>query len=162
MQHFAASAPPESLDASEAARGAAEAALVDRLGDVAGAHVAVIGGGALEAMCALIRAGCAAVAEIAVADRVQVEPVEIVVVPLAASAQAAAQAMPTALRALLPGGRIVLRDPTGRIGGDLATVLRAHGFSAVRVQPAAPGCLVTGERPIFGRLVQGLQAGARA
>jgi len=131
----------------------AEADLIGRLGDVAGAHVAVIGGGALETMCALIRAGCAAVVEIAVTDRGQIEPVEIAVVPHAVSLPAAARAVPLAMRTLLPGGRIVLRDPTGLLGRDLGVMLRAHGFSAVRVRQSDHGCVVSGERPIFGRMV---------
>jgi hypothetical protein len=135
-----------------------EADLIGRLGDVAGAHVAVIGGGALETMCALIRAGCSAVVEIAMTDRGQIEPVEIAVVPQAASLPAAARTVPLAMRALLPGGRIVLRDPTGLLGRDLGVMLRANGFSAVRVLPSDHGCVVSGERPIFGRMVAGARA----
>jgi hypothetical protein len=132
--------------------------LIGRLGDIAGAHVAVIGGGSLEVMCALIRAGCAAVVEIAVAERARIEPVEIAVVPHAASVAEAARALPVALRALLPGGRIVLRDPGCRLARDMSAMLRANGFSAVRVQSSAQGCLVSGERPIFGRLAVGARA----
>ncbi len=133
--------------------------LIGRLGGVAGAHVAVIGAGSLETMCALIRAGCAAVVEIAAATaRAPLEPVEYVVSPQVNSVQAAAQAMPVVMRALLPGGRIALRNPAGLLGAELAAMLRAHGFSGVRVHASADGCVVVGERPIFGKMTMQARA----
>ena len=138
--------------ATTAAPAGLEAELVGRLGEVAGARVAVIGGGSLDVMCALIRAGCAAVSEIAVTERARLEAAEIAIVPRAASLAAVAQAVPVALRSLLPGGRIVLRDPTCQLARDFADLLRTSGFSKIRVTRGESGCFVTGERPIFGRL----------
>jgi hypothetical protein len=71
--------------------------------------------------------------------------------------------MPAVLRALLPGGRVVLRDPTCRLGPDLAALLRAHGFSAVRVRHVGTACMVSAERPIFGfRMFHPASMGARS
>jgi hypothetical protein len=126
------------------------AALLDAVGDVAGAHVAVLGAGALPVLCGLIRRGAAAAAELALSDRAIADPAEIVVVPRIASGQQAAQAIALARRALLPCGRIVMRDVSGVLERDIAALLRSAGFVGIRTGRDADGAIVSGEWPMFG------------
>jgi hypothetical protein len=128
--------------------------LLDAIGPLPGARVLVIGHGALETMCTLIRRGCAAATELRSGDRLQPDPesVDAVVVPRVGSAAEAGDAIARAARALAPGGHIALRDVTGQLDRPVAALLRVHGFSALRARPTPTGTVISAERPIFGPL----------
>jgi hypothetical protein len=126
--------------------------ILEHLGDLTGTDVVVIGAGAIDTMCALIRAGCATVTETTVTDRCHANSAEIAVVPHVAATDDALRAIGLAFRALLPGGRIVMCDPTGSVSGAITAALGAKGFSAVRVRITDHGHFVHAERPIFGRI----------
>jgi hypothetical protein len=128
--------------------------LLDTAGPLAGARVLVIGHDALETMCALIRRGCAAATEMRFGDTLSPEPdsADAVLVPRVASAADAADAIARAARALTMGGRIVLRDVSFGLRQTVATLLRIHGFSAMRARMTRAGTVITAERPMHGPL----------
>ena len=132
--------------------GIADVSLLECTGPVEDAHVLVIGE-ALEVMCALIRRGCVAAAEMALQDRVKVDRVDIVVVPRLGDAARAAQAVALARGALAPFGRIVMRDASEPLARVAAALLRTQGFSAIRVRVVGGWTLVTAERPWFGPIL---------
>jgi hypothetical protein len=134
---------------------AADVALLDSVGPVEDAHVLVIGDATLGMLCGLIRRGCTAAAEMQLHDRPITEPVEIVVVPRLGRQDDAARAVELARRVLQPGGRIVLRDPTGALAQETAELLRRHGFSGVALRPWSDGTLISAERPSFGPFARG-------
>ncbi len=121
---------------------------------VAGARALVIGHGALEAMCGLIRRGCTAAAEWPLHDRRAPEPdsADIVIVPEVGSFDEAREAIAVGGRALAMGGQIAVGDATGALAPRIVALLRAQGFCSVRTRAAAHGTVVTAERPIFGPL----------
>jgi hypothetical protein len=132
----------------------ADATLLACVGPVAGAHALVIGHNALDAMCELIRGGCAAATEMQIGDRIGPDPdsAEIVLVPHVTSTAQAGDAIARARRALMMGGRIAVRDATGLLRQQLAALLCAHGFCAVTARQTPDGTVLTAERPIFGPL----------
>lgn len=117
-------------------------------------------GEALEVMCALIRRGCAAAAEVLLSRRptagcgdiatTDIAPAGIAVVPRLQSPELAAAAVALARRVLEPCGRIVLRDSSETLARHAASLLRNGGFSAIRVRVLPDATLVTAERPFFG------------
>jgi hypothetical protein len=126
-------------------------ALFSAVGPVEGLHVLVIGSDTLEVMCGLIRRGCAAAAEIALKDRpAGTEPADIAILPQLRSLTEAAGAVALAGRLVLPGGRLVLRDCTGRLAGAIAAVLPQHGFSTPRRFTDGRQVVLAAERPFFG------------
>jgi hypothetical protein len=133
---------------------AADAALLDAAEPVAGSRVLVIGRGALETVCGLIRRGCTAATELADCDHAatEAESVETVVVPSVATMGEAQTAVAVATRALIQGGRIALCAPAGALRRHLPALLGAHGFAAVRAWPSPGGAVLTAERPMFGPL----------
>jgi hypothetical protein len=128
--------------------------LLDAVGPLAGARVLVIGQDALETMCALIRRGCAAATEMRIGDRLAPEPesADAVLVPYLSGAAEAGDAIARASRALAMGGRIALRDVSCELRQTVATLLRMHGFSRMRVRVTRAGAVISAERPIFGPL----------
>ncbi len=142
--------PLEQAQADDPSLASLHAGLLDHAGEVAGAHVLVLGPGSLPVLCGLIRRGAAAAAEAGLAERASVDPAELIVVPRAASLQQAAQAVAIARRALLPCGRIVLRDLSGGLAREIAALLRAAGFVAIRASDDGDGPIITAERPLFG------------
>lgn len=116
----------------------------------------MIGHGALETVCGLIRRGCTA-AELQTGSRVAPEAnsAEAVVVPRAATLVEAQAAIAVAARALIMGGRIVVRETSGGLRQPVVALLRLHGFCAIEARPTTEGTLVTAERPIFGPLHRG-------
>jgi len=128
--------------------------LLDLVGPLAGARVLVIGHGAIETLCALLRRGCAAATEMRPGDCLMPEhdSADAVLVPRIASAAAAEDAIMRAARALTQGGHVALRDATSLLRGPIAALLRRHGFSGLRVRATGAGTLIGAERPIFGPL----------
>jgi hypothetical protein len=128
--------------------------LLDTVGPLAGARVLVIGHGSLETMCALIQRGCAAASETRFGDRLSPEPdsVDAVLVPCVTTAAEAGDAIARASRALSMGGRIALRDVGFDLRQTVATLLRVHGFAAMRTRMTRAGTVISAERPIFGPL----------
>jgi hypothetical protein len=133
----------------------ADIALLDCVGRVDDARVLVIGDATLSMLCGLIRRGCTAAAEMQLHDRPISEPADIVVVPHLEGPDCASRAIAQARRVLQPGGRIVLRDPTGSLARQTASLLRMQGFSAVSVRPWSDGSLISAERPSFGPVLRG-------
>jgi hypothetical protein len=134
---------------------AADIALLDCVGRVDETQVLVIGDATLSMLCGLIRRGCTAAAEMQLHDRPISEPADIVVVPHLEGADCASRVVALARRVLQPGGRIVLRDPTGALALQAAHLLRMQGFSAVSVRPWSDGALISAERPSFGPVLRG-------
>ena len=131
----------------------AEAALLASIGDVAGHRALVLGRGALDVMCGLIRAGAAEVTELCRNDRPEAASADVVVVPDLATDQLAPGIIERARRALVGAGRIVLRcpiDPSGRLIRSVNRALRLHGFSAVRQRRIGMRILVTARLPFSG------------
>jgi hypothetical protein len=87
-------------------------------------------------------------------DRPISEPADIVVVPQLEGPDCASRAVALARRVLQPGGRIVLRDPTGALARQTASLLRMEGFSDVSVRPWSDGSLISAERPSFGPVLR--------
>ena len=115
-------------------------------------HVLVIGDDTLDLMCALLRRGCGAVTVMRPHEGVRPEPVELVVVPAVRDAATAAHALALARRALGAGGRLVLHvphDPGHAVTTDIARVLRAQAFGAVRIQELDDGTVLSAELPCF-------------
>jgi hypothetical protein len=134
---------------------AADIALLDCVGRVDETRVLVIGDATLSMLCGLIRRGCTAAAEMQLHDRPISEPADIVVVPHLEGPDCASRVVALARRVLQPGGRIVLRDPTGALALQTAHLLRMQGFSAVSVRPWSDGALISAERPSFGPVLRG-------
>jgi len=132
-------------------------ALFDSLEPLAGVHALVIGPGALEAVCGLIRGGCAAATELPTDSRLALEAgsADAAIVPLLGSLAEAREAVALAGRALAMGGRIVLRDTTGRLSQEVTSLLRAQGFCSVEAYATPEGMVLTAERPMFGPLHRG-------
>jgi len=126
--------------------------LLDLIGPLAGAHVLVIGPGALETVCGLIRRGCAAAAEVPDPMRglPDAEEADAVLVPAVASLTQAWAAVVLAKRVLSMAGRIALRDASFRLGPQLAALLRVQGFCAVRTRKTPEGTVLSGTLPLFG------------
>ena len=129
--------------------------MLDAAAPLESAHAIVVGRGSLEVLCALIGQGCSAATVMAHGGRLPPERAELVLVPLVASLDEAHHAIAIARRALLPCGRIVLRDPNGTLAARMARMLRAAGFSAVRIRPCqahdgVDGAIVSADWPMFG------------
>jgi hypothetical protein len=126
------------------------AALLDAAEPLPDAHVLVIGPRSLDIVCGLIRRGCAAALEIPLAGPSSTEPAELVIVPGVDSLEQATAAASLARRSLLPCGRIVMLDTTGRFATSVALMLRRAGVSGVRSRPIAGGILLRADWPMFG------------
>ncbi len=112
-----------------------DGALLDRLGDVAGDRVLVLGAH-IGIMCELIRRGCREVTELELNERLDVCTVDLVIVPSVGSADAAACAIVHARRALTPSGRMLVRTTTAataELSRAIERTLRLHGFSSIGV-----------------------------
>lgn len=122
-----------------------------------GARVLVVGHGALDLICGLIRRGCMAATEIQVQGQLapDADSADLLLAPHLESLTEGRTAIGWAARALVMGGRIGLRDVSGRHWPALATLLRTHGFCQVRSHARPEGVVVTAERPIFGPLHRG-------
>jgi hypothetical protein len=150
---------PFSRSSATPAIAGCDSALLDIAGPLDNSHVLVIGHGALEAICALIRTGCAAATE-AVADRPTAETADVVLVPRL-SADTLARTVALTHRALLPGGRCVMAAGSELLARQAAALMRIRGFSCIRVRATADGTLVCAERPWFGPLAQPVVAARR-
>jgi chloramphenicol 3-O-phosphotransferase len=115
-----------------------DTALLEFLGDLSNTHAVVLGEGALEFMCALLRRNCIAATAMRWNEKVEAEIADLVVVPHVACLKVVEQALWQARRAMLPNGRIVLRvenDRTGWMAFSAARLLRTQGFASIRVRP---------------------------
>ncbi len=132
----------------------ADGDVLDGMEPLEGARALVIGHGALETICGLIRRGCTAATEVPVCDRRAPDPdsADIVIVPDVGSVAEARTAMAMAARVLVMGGHIAFGDGTGALGPEIADLLRAHGFCTIRSRDTRAGTVVTAERPMFGPL----------
>jgi hypothetical protein len=142
--------------ATQATRIDPDAAVLQLAGPVRGEHVLIMGGSALEVMCALQRKGASEVTLLRQGVRPEQHTADLVIAAAVASLEHAASAMAHATRALTESGRIILRtvaDPTGRLAQAIARMFRLQGFSGVRVRPTGEGALVVGSRPFFGPVV---------
>jgi hypothetical protein len=127
--------------------------LLDRLDPLPGARVLVIGPGAPETVRDLIRGGCATVTAIPEGESLPgAELADAAVVLQDETLVKTEAAIATAARAMIRGGRIVLREAADRLVPTLAAMLRANGFCPVEVWATADGTVLTAERPFFGPL----------
>ncbi|MBW4093327.1 MAG: hypothetical protein HIU82_19840 [Proteobacteria bacterium] len=132
-----------------------DAALVKVLGDVTDAHILILGPGALELICVLIRTGCGAITELRQHERPEPRMADIVILPKVGSLDAAATTIGHARRALVPTGRILVRiaaDPAGRLVPAIVRMLRVHGFTDVRQHRRGTEALLSAVLPMFGPL----------
>lgn len=129
--------------------GAPGDALLEDVEPPPGGHALVIGRRTLETLCGLLRRGCLRATELQPWDPAALRPEEaqLAVLPDPASLAEAEAAVAIARRALRGGGRIAIRDTAGRLGRDLAALLRAQGFVAVATRDTPQGALVLGEWP---------------
>jgi hypothetical protein len=127
-------------------------AMLDAAGPLSGAHALVIGHAALDVLCGLIGRGCSAAVELQPDAHLPGEPAEIVLVPDVENLDMAAWAIAQARRSLLPCGRMVMLERTGRLSAQVSQMLRSAGFSGVKLRPGAEGTLITADWPMFGRL----------
>ena len=132
-----------------------DAALVAVLGDVTDEHILILGHGALDLMCVLIRAGCGAITELRQHERPEPRIADIVILPKVGSLDAAATTIGHARRALVPTGRILVRpaaDTAGRLAPAIVRTLRIHGFTDVRQHRVGTEALLSAVLPMFGPL----------
>jgi hypothetical protein len=144
----AASAPSARTAAPDA--GDPALALLDGLAAQAARHVLVLGHGALELMCALIRGGSHEVTELRAGDRPEATTADLVLVPQVRSADQAVMLVGHARRALVPTGRVVL-GVSGKLATGLVRILRLHGFSAICRRDRVSGSVVSAVLPAFPR-----------
>ncbi|MDR3537756.1 MAG: hypothetical protein P4L71_14760 [Acetobacteraceae bacterium] len=123
-------------------------ALLDGLTGLEDERVLILGHGAVELMCALIRGGCQEVTELRSCDRPEPHVADLVLVPQLASVEQAAMIAGHARRALVPTGRIVLGAP-GHLAVPVSRVLRLHGFSGLRRRDGAGGSVLSACLPAF-------------
>lgn len=123
-------------------------ALLDGLTGLERDRVLIIGHGAVELMCALIRGGCQEVTELRRGDRPEAGIADLVLVPQLASADQAAIVIGHARRALLPTGGVVIGTP-GHLATTLTRTLRLFGFSALHRRDAASGSVLSACLPLF-------------
>ncbi len=122
--------------------------LLEDLEPPPGGRALVIGHHRLDVLCGLIRQGCTQAAELCSHDRggAGAESAQIVVLIDPASLEEAASLLATAWRALDHGGRILVRDPSGR-RYQLEGLLRAQGFIAISARETPRGTIILGRRP---------------
>lgn len=136
----------------------ADDVLLDWAEPLQGARVLVVGHGALDLICGLIRRGCTAATEIQAHCRLapDADSADLMLVPHVESLADGRAAIGWAVRALVMGGRIAVRDASGgRLRPELAALLRTYGFCRVRTHARPDGVVLTAERPIFGPLHRG-------
>lgn len=132
--------------------------LVRGLGDVADTHALVIGEHTLELVCLLIRRGCAAAGTLRWHEKAEPAAANLVVVSSLPRQQSTDEVLRQARRALLPGGRVVLRVAAKRpkaLVAMIAGTLQRHGFGPARLTAAAGGMLIEAELPRFGGVLHG-------
>jgi hypothetical protein len=126
------------------------AGLLHAAGDVSDEHVLVVGGNALDLMCALFRGGVAEAILLRPGVRPDHETTDLVIVTEVKSLDYAAAAVMHARRALTKSGRIVLRvsaTPERCPVREVARMLRTDGFASVRIRQFSDHAILTGEIP---------------
>lgn len=129
------------------------AVLLAAIGDIANERAVILGQGALDVMCALIRAGAAEVTELCGTARPEANSADLVVVPSVESPGEIPPVIRSARRTLASAGRLVLRfpnDPAGHLARKTARDLRLQGFSIVRQRRIGTQTVLTAELPLFG------------
>jgi hypothetical protein len=127
--------------------------LLAAIGDIVGERAVILGQGAVDVMCALIRAGAPEVTELAHSARLDANSVDLMVVPNVASLDQAEATIRQARRALASAGRLVLRfpnDPAAHLARKTGQHLRLQGFSIVRQKRIGTQTVLTAELPLFG------------
>ena len=124
-------------------------ALPDELDPPSGAHALVIGQQTLEALCGLIRRGCAGGTERRPGEQAGPRPdsAEIAVLSDPASITEAAVSVAMARRALAAGGRIAICNACGLHRRALVALLHIQGFQGIRTHHTPAGLLILGEFP---------------
>ena len=133
-------------------------ALFQIVGEVRSKRVLIIGSGALNIMCALLRRGAAAATLLRQGVRPEQHTADLAIAIEIGSEDRAVSAIAHARRALATSGRIILVtaiDPTRRLAEAAARTLRLNGFSAVRIRTIGDHALVAGEFAGFGAAAHG-------
>lgn len=129
------------------------AALLQAAGEVRGEHILIIGSGALDIMCALLRKGAAAATMLRQGVRPEQRTAELALATGIDTMDHAESAITHARRALTTGGRVILAtavDPTRRLALAVARTLHMQGFSGVRIRTIGDRAVVAGELALFG------------
>jgi hypothetical protein len=129
------------------------ALLLQLAGEVRNEHVLIIGSGALEIMCALLRKGAAAATLLREGRSPKRAMADLAIMTEIGNLDRMAAAIDLSRDALGVTGRIILRiaaDPAQRLASAAAGMLRKRAFSAVRIRTIGAWDFVTGEIPSFG------------
>jgi hypothetical protein len=122
--------------------------LLDGLTVQVAERVLVLGHGAIELICALIRGGSREVTELRTGDRPEAGTADLVLVPRVKTADQAVMLVSHARRALVPTGRAVF-GVSGHLAAGLVRVLRLHGFTAICRRDRVSGSVVSAILPAF-------------
>jgi hypothetical protein len=112
-----------------------------------GERVLIIGAGALELLCAVLRRGAKEASLMRLGTRPEEHSADLAIVTEGGRGDRALAAITSAERALTCAGRIILHlgaDPAQPLSNMIVRTLRMHGFSAVRVHHLGNQAVVTG------------------
>ena len=110
-------------------------------------HILVLGGAGAELMCALMRAGAAAVTHLRAHERPDADSASLVIVPRVPSLDWLATALPAIRRALTANGRLMLRaGPQALTQTQIHRMLTLHGLSAI--DATEHGQVLAAARPV--------------
>ena len=115
--------------------------LLDSLGDLTQARVALLGDQTIELLCALIRRGCPAALALH-GDTVEAGLIDLVIMPRPPVGTALSHMLNVAARVLAPNGRVALCTRHGVAQISAVSDLVAHGFRPQRLLGAGADCVV--------------------
>ena len=121
-------------------------ALLDQIGPLNNARALVLGDSAYAMLPGLAERGCRSAAQMSASIEPMPAQADLVLLPLVRSATAASAMIALARRALVPGGRIVLRlidRRFGRLTVVAGLLLRRQGFLAAGLRAVPPEILLT-------------------
>ena len=132
--------------------GAGVDTLLDFAAPVDAGNVLVVGRGAVDVACALIRHGCISAATQHLDDRAERADTDLLIVPEIATIEEAERALHLARHALVPTGRAVLRTVAGKpaaLSIAIVRLIRGQGLVRIRSQVAGGQAMLGAEIPAF-------------
>jgi hypothetical protein len=141
-----------SLETPRAASASPASALLQLAGEVTSKRVVILGSGALDTMCSMLRRGAATATLLRQGVRPERQTADLAIAIEINSPDRVATAIDQARRALAISGRVILVtaiDPTRRLAQAAARTLRLQGFVAIRSLPVGDRTLVTAELVAF-------------
>jgi hypothetical protein len=124
--------------------------LLSQAPQIDGSRALIVASHGLGLLRALIRRGCLAATCLRPAVRPEVGCHDLAFFPDVTPETELEGVVRDTLRAVVPGGRVVVRiggDPRGRIARGLARRLKLNGFTGVRTQPLFGRTLIRADRP---------------